>query len=994
MRTAAVPAGYQSYCQDAICRGKARRSPPAAGSTTPGPAQQTGKSSLVTNHNKPSTRHRRPLLPRLPEDDRKVVVTSSNLNLCMTTPGQLLKATWEQLNLPPQETFAKDRLRINPNNNTFTISTPVKRTNRCLLEPARVCNEQPRVPSHGVLSPRRQFVRLVISGALGNETPDEILHYCITENPELPIVNARPHGRSRAAVITFEGTKPPKEMIFQAGLFTCHPFKRTGSKHVSTVAGSDTEPTCATDRKAKRCHRCGEELRPPPEEGEPPSCEAKCIICERPHVTGSRNCKHRFVEKRKKLQASDGRSALPALVGRRRQPRAALKIQNTVVAPTPQRKSVEEPVYFLPTVDDRGRNSSRSKSNERKKPPSSRGNSTTQNADKQVSWASRVSQANAGKREFLEQTRKLKEETAALRRRLDELEKLVKTGPNSTPLNTPAAARSAPPTPTQIATNNAMDADANRGTLKRQASTDLDANAKRVAEESPDGEPQPKPKTTVTSQAPMRKDERFDQLRKDNQETKGSLRLVGETLQQILQRLTALDRLAALEATDTKVQHTLVEIPPRKKGDGNVYVLNVCSSPKDRTKATSDIIRDFNAHHPAWGYRKAHIKGTTLWQSIQDVGMTILNDVKEPARIGNSVSTDTAPDLALSKNINSATWTNTGLTLGSDHYIVETTFQTASFKHPPLKTRLTDWDNFCKIRDKTAPKEIGNLNEWTRALKEDVKATTEETEATTSQHTTDPKLKHIWEARFSIQLRWKKQKHNRTLRKRVTQLERKIEAYAFELERQQWGQVCDSVNGHLGKKNTWLLLRHLLNPTQTKTAQRNSLDQIVHQHEGDTEDLIKELKDRYLNTTQSTDPLPWYEGLVISRMTYALPYLQLYNAEKLKIEGLIRQAYKAALGLPINTSTYKLLQLGLHNTLDELTEAHRRMQELRLARTNAGRAVLRRLGINAAPLNAGTRKIPSNVRKTITVKPLPKNMHPVHHEGRRRARAQALAKKL
>lgn len=99
----------------------------------------------------------------------------------------------------------------------------------------------------------------------------------------------------------------------------------------------------------------------------------------------------------------------------------------------------------------------------------------------------------------------------------------------------------------------------------------------------------------------------------------------------------------------------------------------------------------------------------------------------------------------------------------------------------------------------------------------------------------------MWEAHLSLQLGWKKQKHNRTLRKRITQLERKIEEYAFEFERQQWGQVCDSVNGHLGKKNTWLLLRHLLDPTQTKTAQRNRLAQIVHQHEGDTEDLIKEL---------------------------------------------------------------------------------------------------------------------------------------------------------
>lgn len=45
------------------------------------------------------------------------------------------------------------------------------------------------------------------------------------------------------------------------------------------------------------------------------------------------------------------------------------------------------------------------------------------------------------------------------------------------------------------------------------------------------------------------------------------------------------------EIEDTKVQHTLVGIPPRKKGDGNVYILNVYSSPKDRTKATSDITR-------------------------------------------------------------------------------------------------------------------------------------------------------------------------------------------------------------------------------------------------------------------------------------------------------------------------------------------------------------------------------------------------------------------
>ncbi|KAG0445450.1 hypothetical protein HPB47_015034 [Ixodes persulcatus] len=108
-------------------------------------------------------------------------------------------------------------------------------------------------------------------------------------------------GRSRVAVNTFEGTKPPKEMIFQAGLFTCHPFKeRVETCLKCRRVGHQTN--LGYRPRSQRCHRCGEE-HPPPQEGEPPSCEAKCMICEGLHVTGSRNCKHRFVEKPKKLQA-------------------------------------------------------------------------------------------------------------------------------------------------------------------------------------------------------------------------------------------------------------------------------------------------------------------------------------------------------------------------------------------------------------------------------------------------------------------------------------------------------------------------------------------------------------------------------------------------------------------------------------------------------------------------------------------------------------------
>ncbi|KAH6929808.1 hypothetical protein HPB50_005959 [Hyalomma asiaticum] len=58
-------------------------------------------------------------------------------------------------------------------------------------------------------------------------------------------------------------------------------------------------------------------------------------------------------------------------------------------------------------------------------------------------------------------------------------------------------------------------------------------------------------------------------------------------------------------------------------------------------------------------------------------------------------------------------------------------------------------------------------------------------------------------------------------------------------------------------------------------------------------------------------------AFVISRLTYALPYLRLLSAEKERINRLIRKVYKTALGLTHSTSTSHLLSLGLHNTLDD-----------------------------------------------------------------------------
>ncbi|KAH6929714.1 hypothetical protein HPB50_005192 [Hyalomma asiaticum] len=136
-------------------------------------------------------------------------------------------------------------------------------------------------------------VRGVIYGALGNETAEEIIQLCILENPNLQILSARRMGLSRAMVITFAGAKLPRIMEFQCMPFNCFPFKERIETCYNCRRTRHRANVCYQP-PTQRCRHCGEEHRPP-QQGEAPSCEARCIIGDGAHTTGSRNCKQRFV---------------------------------------------------------------------------------------------------------------------------------------------------------------------------------------------------------------------------------------------------------------------------------------------------------------------------------------------------------------------------------------------------------------------------------------------------------------------------------------------------------------------------------------------------------------------------------------------------------------------------------------------------------------------------------------------------------------------------
>lgn len=164
--------------------------------------------------------------------------------------------------------------------------------------------------------------------------------------------------------------------------------------------------------------------------------------------------------------------------------------------------------------------------------------------------------------------------------------------------------------------------------------------------------------------------------------------------------------------------------------------------------------------------------------------------------------------------------------------------------------------------------------------------------------------------------------------------------------------------------------------------------QKLQQHTAATVRLIQRISGRR-GGIKEDNLLRLFHAFLLSHVNYVASMHVWSAAEKAKLEVLIRQTVKKVLGLPSRTSTTKLEALGVHNKLDELIEAQRTAQISRLSSTGAGKAILARAGITSPLTKERAVPLPDTVRSTIAVYPLPRNMNPVHNQGRRRARAKA-----
>ncbi|KAH7976748.1 hypothetical protein HPB52_018895 [Rhipicephalus sanguineus] len=112
----------------------------------------------------------------------------------------------------------------------------------------------------------------------------------------------------------------------------------------------------------------------------------------------------------------------------------------------------------------------------------------------------------------------------------------------------------------------------------------------------------------------------------------------------------------------------------------------------------------------------------------------------------------------------------------------------------------------------------------------------------------DSKLLHMWEAKRSLQDRWKRQRHNRTLRRRIARLSRDMEKQALQVCQTQWEEICNGMENQLGRAKTWHLLRHLLDPEETKTSHAHQINKLLHNYKGTSADFLDDLRSRYFHS--------------------------------------------------------------------------------------------------------------------------------------------------
>ncbi|XP_072140714.1 uncharacterized protein [Dermacentor andersoni] len=317
---------------------------------------------------------------------------------------------------------------------------------------------------------------------------------------------------------------------------------------------------------------------------------------------------------------------------------------------------------------------------------------------------------------------------------------------------------------------------------------------------------------------------------------------------------------------------------------------------------------DFNARGQSWGYQKDTKKGTQVGDAAEITSCTLLTDANHPTRLGNSVSPDTCPDLTYVRGVRQATWENLLENLGSDHYNIRTQVSAENIKRKIGTAKITDWNAFRK-ECKHMEGAITSIEEWYKQLKEIQQQYTQKVERSEQTPEVDSRLLRLWEAGRGLTKRWKKQRLNKKLKKKIAEVTKEAEEYAAQLTRQSWQKFSDSLNRTLSTAKTWRILKALMDPTKTKSESNKAIQRLVHQFEGTEEELLEKVRAKCYGQDKPEAYTERYRGEENSDLDRPITREEVFAAVKASTRNTAAGADKIRNALLRNLSDEAVTQL-------------------------------------------------------------------------------------
>ncbi|KAG0435372.1 hypothetical protein HPB47_018527 [Ixodes persulcatus] len=196
-------------------------------------------------------------------------------------------------------TLSEDyKIQIQPRANTIALTTRDEKITEKLLQVTEVKKDKDSYALKPYKAMGHNQVRGVIylHGDNSAETPETLVPDLVCRTAK--IVFARLMGKtSNAVVITFEGTRLPKNVMFSREIFTVRPYHQRPIVCYNCHGIGHKSDVCPI--KESRCGHCGYTHE---EDIEQCNREPKCRNCEGHHVATSNACPKRKIPEKTKLR--------------------------------------------------------------------------------------------------------------------------------------------------------------------------------------------------------------------------------------------------------------------------------------------------------------------------------------------------------------------------------------------------------------------------------------------------------------------------------------------------------------------------------------------------------------------------------------------------------------------------------------------------------------------------------------------------------------------